>query len=63
MTTELERSYGHNYNDDHNDVHHRIPGLKCHATGLYGPLHDHDELKLLLGEVGGVEVEKGRVLR
>ena len=36
--------------------------LKCHAAGLDSALHDHNELELLLGEVGGVEVEQGRVL-
>ena len=36
--------------------------LKRHAAGLDSPLHDHNELKLLLGQVGGVEVEEGRVL-
>ena len=33
--------------------------LKGHAAGLDGSLHDHDKLKLFLGEVGGVEVEEG----
>ena len=36
--------------------------LKRHAAGLDSPLHDHNELELLLGQVGGVEVEEGRVL-
>ena len=35
--------------------------LKRHAAGLDGPLHDHNELELLLGQVGGVEVKEGRV--